>query len=82
MSTRHDRTREVTRLTLGQFESDDLLTASETAEVLGVSVHTLSDWRWRSRGPKPTHCGRLVRYFARDIRSFLTTRGAEGPVVA
>lgn len=70
------------RLTLGQFEGDDLLTSEETAEVLGVSPRTLSDWRWRRRGPKPTHCGRLVRYFARDIRAFLTTRGAEGPVVA
>jgi len=69
-----NRTREVERLTLGQFGDDDLLTSGETAQVLGISVHTLSDWRWRNRGPKPTHCGRLVRYFARDLRAFLTTR--------
>lgn len=78
MRTKH--TREVERLTLGQFGDDDLLTCAEVAEVLGVSVHTLSDWRWRNRGPKPTHCGRLVRYFARDIRAFLTTDGAESAV--
>lgn len=44
-----NRTRD--RLTLGQFLDDDLLTTEEAAEVLGVSVHTLSDWRWRNRGP-------------------------------
>ena len=75
------RTREVERLTLGQFGDEDLLTCGEAAQVLGVSIHTLSDWRWRNRGPKPTHCGRLVRYFARDLRAFLTTRGTEGVVV-
>lgn len=74
---RTNKPREVERLMLGQFGDDDLLTTEETAEVLGVAVRTLSDWRWRNRGPKPTHCGRLVRYFARDIRAFLTTRGAE-----
>jgi len=66
------------RLTLGQFGDGDLLTTEETAEVLGVSVHTLSDWRWRNRGPKPTKCGRLVRYFACDLRAFLAAQNTEG----
>ncbi len=67
------KTRDVERLTLGQFSDDDLLTCEETSQVLNVSPHTLSDWRWRGRGPKATRCGRLVRYFARDIRAFLVT---------
>lgn len=70
-----NKPREVHRLMLGQFGDGDLLTTEEAADVLGVSVSTLSDWRWRGCGPKPTKCGRLVRYFARDLRAFLATPG-------
>ena len=40
----------------------ELLTPSEVADYLGVSEATLTDWRYRRRGPEFLRVGRLVRY--------------------
>ena len=40
----------------------DLLTPSEVAEYLGVTQATLTDWRYRRRGPEFLRVGRLIRY--------------------
>lgn len=53
-----------------------LLTPEETAESLGVSVRTLSIWRCQKRYPelRYTKIGRLVRYRAEDVQSFINQR--------
>ncbi|MBL8086056.1 MAG: helix-turn-helix domain-containing protein [Candidatus Obscuribacter sp.] len=53
-----------------------LLTPEETAESLGVSVKTLSIWRCHKRYPelRYTKIGRLVRYRAEDVQSFINQR--------
>lgn len=52
-----------------------LLTPEATADLLGVSVDTLSDWRCsRVQGPRYVKVGRLVRYQECDIREWLSTR--------
>lgn len=54
----------------------ELVTAAEAAEILKVSVQTLSNWRWRQIGPR-THKlgGRSVRYRLSDLTAFVE-RGA------
>lgn len=53
-----------------------LLTPEETAESLGVSVRTLSIWRCQKRYPelRYTKIGRLVRYRAEDVQTFINQR--------
>ena len=41
---------------------NDLLTTREVADYLGVSEATLTDWRYRRRGPEFLRVGRLIRY--------------------
>ena len=49
-----------------------LLTTSEAADILTVSVRTLEDWRLRGGGPLFCKLGaRLVRYALDDLRTFV-----------
>jgi predicted DNA-binding transcriptional regulator AlpA len=47
------------------------LTESETARRLGVSISGLRKWRRNGSGPRFIRLGRLIRYLASDIQSFL-----------
>ncbi len=47
-----------------------VLTAREVAERYSVSVSTLADWRWRSKGPAWTKPGRSVLYRLVDCEEY------------
>lgn len=57
----------------------DLLTAQDVATVTGLSVHTLSWWRFNG-GPGPKHLklGRRVFYRRTDVEQWLAHAGDEG----
>ena len=50
----------------------DLLDEREAAAILGASVQTLRNWRWRGEGPRFRKLGlRLVRYLRADLLAFI-----------
>lgn len=50
----------------------DLLDEREAAAILGASVQTLRNWRWRHEGPRFRKIGlRLVRYGRADLLAFI-----------
>ena len=49
----------------------ELLTSSEVAQRLRVSVATLADWRYKSQGPRFVKVGRLVRYRSGDLEAWI-----------
>lgn len=52
-----------------------LLTPVDVSEMLSVSVETLNVWRTTRRYPLPyVKVGRLVRYRAADVDSFINRR--------
>ena len=52
-----------------------LLTESEAAELLGVTPQTLSVWRCTKRYSLAwIKCGRLIRYRAKDLDTFIQSR--------
>ena len=56
---------------LGEEYLDQLLTETETAEVLSFSVYALRNWRVRGGGPKFVKVSqRSVRYRRRDLNSW------------
>ena len=57
----------------------ELLSASDVATLLGVSISTLAIWRCTQRYPLPyLKVGRLVRYRRADIEKFLVERTVSG----
>jgi len=51
-----------------------LLTPQETAQILGVSMGTLAQWRSQRRGPPFVKIeGRLVRYRLADLEAYLAS---------
>jgi excisionase family DNA binding protein len=55
------------------------LTQGEVASLLGVSVHTLLDWRRDGRGPQYTDMGgRAVRYLLSDVQTWLASLPSRG----
>ena len=60
-----------------------LLTETEAAEMLGLSVWTMRAGRYdrggnRARLPEPVRIGRAVRYDLQDIERFISDLKAEG----
>jgi excisionase family DNA binding protein len=55
------------------------LTTREAAEYLGLSRHTLNQWRLRGRGPAFCQLGRAIRYRLGDLDAWARAnrRGAE-----
>ena len=43
----------------------------EVAEIIGLSVQTLRNWRCQQRGPAYIKAGRAVRYDPEDICAFM-----------
>lgn len=66
------------------MQCSKLLSPSEVAELLGVTIQTLAVWRCEQRYELPyVKVGACVRYRRSDIERFLETRtygstGAEG----
>lgn len=56
----------------------DLLTTEAAAARLGVAPQTMTDWRWKSRGPKFVKVGRLVRYRLSDLEAWLDAQVTGG----
>ena len=54
-----------------------LLTDVELAELLGASLQTIRNWRWRGDGPRYVKLGgRMVRYRPEDVRAFIEGKAA------
>ena len=54
----------------------DLLDERKAAAILGASVQTLRNWRWRGQGPRFHKIGqRLVRYRRADLEAFIEGDG-------
>lgn len=50
----------------------DLLDERAAAAILGASVQTLRNWRWRGEGPRYRKIGRrLVKYLRADLLVFI-----------
>lgn len=54
-----------------------LLSVDEVAEVLGVPVRTLYQWRYKGFGPLGLRVGRHLRYRAADVSEWIDRRVAE-----
>jgi excisionase family DNA binding protein len=50
---------------------EQLMKPSEVAEVLGVPVATLYNWRLRHVGPPALKIGRHLRYCAADLKRWV-----------
>ncbi len=50
---------------------DRLLWPEQVAEVLGVPVGTLANWRYQGRGPAFVKVGRHVRYRRNDVARWI-----------
>lgn len=62
----------------GAVERSVVLSPSEAAQYLGVSVSTLKNWRAKNIGPKWTLRGaRLVAYRPADLEKFLDDNSAK-----
>lgn len=51
---------------------DEVLTPAEVAVFLKVPEDTLTDWRYRQKGPPFHKVGRHVRYLADELRAWLS----------
>ena len=49
----------------------DLLTPEEVAEITGLSMDTLAQWRSQKRGITYLKIGRAVRYDPADVQTYL-----------
>ncbi len=54
-----------------------MLTDTEAANHLGVSVHTVRAWRARKQGPRYHKIGHLVRYFVEDLDGWVAGRAKD-----
>ena len=53
---------------------DRLMTLAELAELLGVPVNTVDQWRTRGEGPPGYRIGRHVRYRRSAVEIWLETQ--------
>jgi hypothetical protein len=51
-------------------QMDRVVATAEAADVLGVKVRQLEDWRLKGRGPRYRKFHRLVRYSLVDLKAF------------
>lgn len=51
-----------------------LMTAEETAALIGVTANTLAKWRVTGAGPAYVKLERMVRYDPRDVEDFIAAR--------
>lgn len=55
-------------------DADELLTLQDVAALLQVSPNTVYYWRYQRTGPKGHKVGRQVRYWRRDVMTWLQER--------
>jgi predicted DNA-binding transcriptional regulator AlpA len=67
------------RVNAAGFNDDLLLTEPETAEICGLSHHTLKRWRLQEpgKGPAAMHVHRCVRYRAATVRDWIRAHASE-----
>ena len=53
-------------------------TTEEVAELTGLKIKTLENWRFENRGPRFVKLGRCVRYPAQALRRWLDNNIAGG----
>lgn len=54
-----------------------LMNERAAAAILGASVQTLRNWRWKNTGPRYRKIGpRLVRYHRADLQAFIDGKAA------
>ena len=58
-------------MTVSPSSGKQLFTAEEVSEITGVPLSTLAQWRYRKQGIPYLRMGRLVRYDAADVESYL-----------
>lgn len=59
-------------LVAAKLEPGDLVDDKEAAAILGATVQTLRNWRWKGEGPRWRKVGqRLVRYHRADLAAFI-----------
>jgi excisionase family DNA binding protein len=56
---------------------DEWLTIEDLARELGIPVRTVSDWRYRGKGPRGHRIGRHIRFRRRDVEKWLETLADE-----
>jgi predicted DNA-binding transcriptional regulator AlpA len=66
---------------LPYFIPGRLLDASDLAELLKVSEHTIRYWRLKGRLPEPLKIGDCVRWDPRDIAAYLAKLRPQAAVV-
>jgi len=52
-------------------DADGLLTESQAAQLLQISIRTLQAWRLRRSGPPYVQLGRAVRYRKSDLMGWI-----------
>jgi predicted DNA-binding transcriptional regulator AlpA len=57
--------------------NDKYLTDAQAAEIMGLAVQTLRNWRCNRRGPKFFKIGRAVRYSQEAIQQFMDNNVVE-----
>jgi excisionase family DNA binding protein len=50
---------------------DQMLTAQEVADSLGIPLGTLYSWRANGKGPRGFRVGKYVRFKASDVEAWL-----------
>ncbi len=52
-------------------DPEALLTETQTADLLNISIRTLQAWRVRGGGPRFVRAGRAIRYRRRDLLAWI-----------
>ena len=53
---------------------EHLLRPNDVAEILGVPVATLYQWRYQQKGPRALRVGRHLRYRQQDLQEYIAGR--------
>lgn len=62
-------------------DTEQLLTETEAAELLSLSVRTLQAWRYSGSGPRYCRLGRPIRYRRADLLAWIEARTPASSVV-
>ena len=52
-------------------DPDSLVTETQTAELLNISIRTLQAWRIKLTGPRFVRVGRAIRYRRSDLLAWI-----------
>ena len=57
-----------------ELQMSPVVSDDRAAEVMGVAVQTLRNWRHQGRGPAYLKIGRSVRYQLEDLKRFMENK--------